>query len=223
MEKKDITGILTSSLSAYKMMMVKYTKDTGGGDGDSVACAVWQNRDEIGTVTYAPRAKLNVYLTIVHIWDKQYSFPLVVAKGDVPEGMGVDDICYDATDGASSLATAGDSRHLSPPPRHHSKDGGRAIADALSASSRMRSNDMRAMSDVADKMIAAVTKMSSNPNESFDSMSNTEKQIQLQKAIEHTSSQIQNFEGQLKDLSTEKRKIPRMAKSSTKKNRREKL
>jgi len=102
--KKDTQAILTTTLAAYTKSMVNYTKHTGGGEYAT---------DALGSIVYFLFSRQNVHLSVVHIWDKQFSFPLADVTDELPQ-MEVDDVApSDATDsvslptlGAAGLSTA---------------------------------------------------------------------------------------------------------------------
>jgi len=88
--KEELVPIISTSLFSYNAMMRLYTSGTGGGDGDPVVYSVWQNRGALTAVTYSS-SRAKIYLSIIHIWDKNKSWPLTSPKGSVPDRVGVDD------------------------------------------------------------------------------------------------------------------------------------
>ncbi len=56
--------------------MKKYTLGTGGGPGVPKNFATWETRDESYASLYMQQ-DANLYLVVVHIWDKLYDFPFV--------------------------------------------------------------------------------------------------------------------------------------------------
>ena len=83
--------VLGSTISAYNTVMSDYTKNTGGGDGDDAAITIWQEREETDILNYDRKLKNNVYLTIVHMYNKMYDYPLVVVKDSIPTEFQIDD------------------------------------------------------------------------------------------------------------------------------------
>jgi len=71
--------------------MGDYTKNTGGGSGDAAAIVTWQEQEETDILNFNRRVKNSVYLTVVHMYDKSFAFPLVVTKEDIPVDFQIDD------------------------------------------------------------------------------------------------------------------------------------
>lgn len=83
--------IVCTTLSTYNTVMIDYTKNTGGGDGEDAAITIWQEREDADILNYHWKLKNNVYLTVVHMYNKMYDFPLVVVKDSVPAEIQIDD------------------------------------------------------------------------------------------------------------------------------------
>jgi hypothetical protein len=49
--------MITKVLTAYAKVMNNYTKGTGGGDGDPVAYALWDQREPLDVVGYAMKQR----------------------------------------------------------------------------------------------------------------------------------------------------------------------
>ena len=119
---KDIMNIIKMVIKEYNEMMVKYTKGTGGGPGAEEHFATWEERNEYHCASYTSQP-VNMYLSVVHIWDKLYDFPLhkMTAKGTLPvesaidefynpDGSGIEDgMMKPANHGKSSSVRAEDS------------------------------------------------------------------------------------------------------------------
>ena len=112
----DIKVIVGTTISAYNTVMVDYTKNTGGGDGDDAAIAIWEEREEVDIVNYDRKIKNAVYLTVVHMYNKLYAFPLVVIKESIPTEFQIDDANTDNHSGLSS------GRRPSPPTDNGTQD-----------------------------------------------------------------------------------------------------
>jgi hypothetical protein len=69
--------------------MDKYTMGTGGGPGDDANFAAWQQRDECNVVRYTNQPS-NIYLSVVHSWDKAFGFPFVSVKDPLPTECAID-------------------------------------------------------------------------------------------------------------------------------------
>ncbi len=52
---------------------------------------VWEEREDAEFATYVGNQNRCMYLTIVHMWDKQHGFPLVVTKEEIPTDIAIDD------------------------------------------------------------------------------------------------------------------------------------
>jgi len=86
---KDTTAIFTKIDKEYHLTMDKYTMGTGGGPGDDANFAAWQQRDECNVVRYSNQLS-NIYLSVVHSWDKQFGFPFVSVKDVLPTECAID-------------------------------------------------------------------------------------------------------------------------------------
>ena len=69
--------------------MDKYTVGTGGGPGADENYIAWQRCDEFHVVKYTNQPS-NIYLTIVHTWDKQFGLPFVSLKDPLPVDCAID-------------------------------------------------------------------------------------------------------------------------------------
>ena len=116
--KEDVLSMFKTTLKEYGEVMVEYTKGTGGGEGRPAAFAVWQDREPEDIVSYISSNsqatfKKKVYLTPVHMYDKQFSWILTPGKGEIPDGVGLDDDDNHAASASASVASsAGTTRHM---------------------------------------------------------------------------------------------------------------
>jgi hypothetical protein len=185
--KKESNAMVASVLVQYRKMMALYTKGTGGGDGDPVAYSVWQERDPLTAVTYsAKHSKGKIYLSVVHIMDKQFGFPLTIVKGSIPEDLVVDDAVAKST--PTSM-----SNKVKVSKEHH------GLISAMRTASEKSTRDMDA---IASDMKTVFASLDNNTD-----LTQTERQIQLQNAIESTNSQLVLFERQKNELKAVKRSI----------------
>jgi len=106
----SVRQIVGSTVSAYNTVMSNYTKNTGGGSGDDADFVTWQERDETDIADDDWNVKTSVYLTVVHMFNKSYDFPLVVTQEDIPAAFQIDD---NINRNLSSLSTKGQSSSLS--------------------------------------------------------------------------------------------------------------
>ena len=103
--------IVASTVYAYNAVMSNYTKNTGGGDGDDTAIVLRKERDEVEIVNYYYKIRNSVYLTVVHIYNKLYHFPLVVVvKYIIPTEFQIDDSMTELISSMSSRQKPNDSR-----------------------------------------------------------------------------------------------------------------
>ena len=92
---KDVTAIFAKMDTEYRKAMDKYTMGTGGGSGSDENFAAWQERDPTNVVTYSSGSQPSlIYLSVVHMWDKQYSFPYVSVKDTMPADCAIDDVNF---------------------------------------------------------------------------------------------------------------------------------
>ncbi len=70
--------------------MKKYTMWTGGGPGAPENFATWETWDESYILLYMQQ-DANLYLAVVHIWDKLYGFPFVPRRDSMPDDCMIDD------------------------------------------------------------------------------------------------------------------------------------
>lgn len=57
--------------------MEKYTTGTGGGSGMPEYCIIGQERDEKMTTGSISPIAVDLYLTVVHMWDRMHDYPFV--------------------------------------------------------------------------------------------------------------------------------------------------
>ncbi|KAL7544550.1 hypothetical protein ACHAWF_007927 [Thalassiosira exigua] len=186
---KDTNAILETSLSNYAAMMVKYTWGTGGGDGHPVVTPVWDERPALQAVTYiGKKARGTLYLAVFHIWDKEYNFPLTIVKGRVPPGAAIDD-----------EANAAVGKTVTPTPPSSGKKmlatGEQVLIAAINSSAAAREKASTEISSAASALKSFIEGSSAAPE-----MSQTDKQVQLQDAIDHTNRQLEIFTSQKEKL-----------------------
>ena len=81
----------------YHATMDKYTMGTDGRPGDDANFAAWQQWDECHAVCYTTQLS-NIYLSLVHTWDKQFGYPFVSLKDPLPNECAIDSI-FDISSG----------------------------------------------------------------------------------------------------------------------------
>ena len=65
-------------------------KGTGGGLGADKNFAAWEQCDECCVVNYTNQPS-NIYLSVIHMWDKDYCFPFVSVKDPLPLDCSIND------------------------------------------------------------------------------------------------------------------------------------
>jgi hypothetical protein len=88
--QKDVSGIFGKVVLEYQECMKKHTMGTGGGPGVPKKFATWETRDESYVLLYMQQ-DANLYLAVVHTWDKLYDFPFVPRKDPMPDNSMIDD------------------------------------------------------------------------------------------------------------------------------------
>eukprot|EP00984_Skeletonema_dohrnii_P026502 scaffold15868_cov67-Skeletonema_dohrnii-CCMP3373.AAC.2 len=231
--EKEVQTILGKGLIDYNKMMFFYKMNTGGGDGNPIVVAVWQDREPLDIVGYATRNnKEGVHLTIIHLWDKQYDFPLTIVKETGAPGGGVDDDDDDyidlftndhhgnATDDddGSSVATPTKVNSNKKTPkqsttkkrsRSSSNKSSRGERDQLSAIARAQKQDRKEHLEQLSKVMKDV--FQANGNNEGDKI---DLQAKLQETIATTEAQLEKAEKDLKRLKRKRREAKEMAGNS---------
>ena len=86
----EVEVIFKTLTLEYNKAMKLYTMGTGGGPGAPENFNVWQERDPATVVSYIQQSSF-IYLSLVHIWDKKYSFPFVDVKDSLPTNAAIGD------------------------------------------------------------------------------------------------------------------------------------
>jgi hypothetical protein len=99
-----------------------YTMGTGGGPGAPENFNVWQERDPTTVVNYI-QWNTFIYLSLVHIWDKMYSFPFVNVKDKLPVSAAIGDGWTSFESARDSDADFGDEDEYQSPEQvnHHQR------------------------------------------------------------------------------------------------------
>lgn len=202
--KEESIALLGSGLAKYAAMMVKYTWGTGGGDGHPVVSAVWTERHELQSVTYlGKKARQSVFLSVVHIWDKSYNFPLTVVKGRVPEDSAIDDSPTNNQTGQQVTPSSSTGRRPT--------NGEQAVIDAIATSTASRA-EVRSEISSATLALKSFIENAKGAEES-----ETDQRIKLADAIDHTNGQIENFTSQKRALEEQRKAIAADDKRAAKK------
>jgi hypothetical protein len=87
----DMKSLIGTTLVDYNKIMNDYQKNTGGGDGNEALFVSWEMREEITFLNYDLKVKDNVYLTIIHMRDKQFNFPITIITEPIDPEFQIDD------------------------------------------------------------------------------------------------------------------------------------
>jgi len=98
--QKEVNGIFAKVVLEYQECMKRYTMGTGGGPGAPKNFLTWETRDESYVALYTQQAS-GSYLAVVHIWDKNYGFPLVSRRDPMPDHCMIDDTIDGANEDSS--------------------------------------------------------------------------------------------------------------------------
>jgi hypothetical protein len=89
--QKGVNGTFGKVVLEYQECMKRYTLGTGGSPGAPENFSTWQTQGE-GYMSQNTQQACNIYLVVVHIWDKQFEFPFVPKKDPMPDNCMIDDI-----------------------------------------------------------------------------------------------------------------------------------
>lgn len=88
--ESEVKAIFDKMLTEYQSVMHFYTKGTGGGPGAPEHYADWWHRPAECVVGYIQQP-CNFYLTVVHMWDKQFRWKLTCEQDPMPRECVIDD------------------------------------------------------------------------------------------------------------------------------------
>ena len=91
--EKEVTSIFTRLEKEYCNAMDKWTCGTGGGSGAAENFVGWDEADETGVVMYTGQGGQPslVYLSCVHMWDREFGYPFVSVRDPLPTDCAIDD------------------------------------------------------------------------------------------------------------------------------------
>jgi len=175
----DMKTLIGTTLVEYNKIMNDYQKNTGGGDGDEALFVSWEMRGEITFLNYDLKVKDNVYLTIIHMRDKQFNFPITIITDPIDPEFQIDD---DSIRGDGIVKTPSSGRTTP----------SRIMYDIEAVSfNRERRALLSTLQDVVNGM---------NESNNFNNKSTGESQQTLVHAINETTSTIEKCEKQHIDL-----------------------
>ncbi len=76
---------------SYNCVMERYTMGTGGGSGMPENYLIWQERDETMITGCISQITADLYLTVVHIWDRMHDYPFVAIREQIPQEARISD------------------------------------------------------------------------------------------------------------------------------------
>jgi hypothetical protein len=225
-------------VAEYQAMMDFYTKGTGGGPGAPENYADWQHRPADCVVGYIQQP-CNFYLSVVHIWDKQFNWLLTDEKDPLPQNCVIDDSTTTIDFNSNQNDREGDddfsiSRVLSPTPgqatnrRSLSSTSSTRRSLASTSSTRGRSapkerravaalesyNNSRDSSKSAESEIITIMRRMEGAIAGEGTDDTASKTRALVEDVNQTRALIRLSEGDLKRLKKKKRKLS----SDTEKN-----
>jgi hypothetical protein len=86
----EVANIFKKMRTEYQKAMDKFTMGTGGGTGAPEGFSVWEERHAGYVVNYDVQP-CNIYLSLVYMWDKEYSFCFVDKKDPLPPDCAIGD------------------------------------------------------------------------------------------------------------------------------------
>lgn len=78
-------AIFVKVKTEYQKMMDMYTQGTGGGSGDDAEFTTWMDRDDTCVVTYLGGQNSLMYLSVVKMWDRMFSYVFADIKDALPD------------------------------------------------------------------------------------------------------------------------------------------
>ena len=224
---EDVMRIFEKMVAEYQAMMDFYTKGTGGGAGASEHYADWMHRPAECVVGYIHQP-CNFYLSVVHIWDKQYNWLLTDEKDPLPQNCAIDDSTITIDFDNNQNDKEGDdefsiSRFLSPTPgratnrRSFSSSttkGRSAPKERRAVAALEKSNDSWDSSKSAESEIITIMRRMEGAIAGEGTDDTASKTRALVEDVNRTRTLIRLSEGDLKRLKKKKRKLS----SNTEKN-----
>eukprot|EP00985_Skeletonema_marinoi_P008476 scaffold3852_cov106-Skeletonema_marinoi.AAC.4 len=201
--ESEVHKIFSVAVLEYNTIMKGYTKNTGGGDGNELAVVTWEDREDLDiSGSTAKNGTADVHLTIVHLWDKAYEFPLTVTKGNVPDHLCVDDYVEFDTDSGYDLSTPGSKKQMS--------QASKANKDLLAQLAKTNSANRKSREEMGKNFLAGLKEVLGPSGEGSGSTgedSKLDRQLKLQDAIAASNSQLKVHKKELKELKKRRRDI----------------
>ncbi len=114
----------------YNKAMELYTMGTGGGPGAPENFNVWQEHDPTTVVSYIQQSTF-IYLSLIHIWDKMYSFPFVNVKDKLPASAEISDGWTNFESACDGDADSGDKDEYRTPTSATSRTSRSSVKQSL--------------------------------------------------------------------------------------------
>ncbi len=199
---KTMFGMVRKS---YNRVMERYTMGTGGGPGMPENYVIWQERDETTFTGYISQVTADLYLTIVHMWDRMYDYPFVTTREQIPQEARIDDReSEQLSDGnVSSTGSKSDSTQK----KNLFKEDIRAISTAIEHFQRQR--------EIANKKVIneIVSSFSmTNGQDKTDEMFDSDQRQKLVEKIHSTNNTINVFKKEVEELKKKRKKALKMSK-----------
>ena len=194
-QEKDLISLFRHVLSLYNQCMHFYTMGTGGGPGYPENFNNWQARDSEWVAMYLNDQKCNLFLTVIHMWDKQHKFPMVKIVGSVPPESQIDD-CIDGSGGGEE----DNFRIHKPSTPYSSARKNREISDALSTMASQR----QSVAANSAEMTASIQRLEKMVTTSSTTGSGTTRVVVDDLNV--TEDSIERFEGKIKKLKRKRKK-----------------
>ena len=226
----DMRKIFAKVLTEYNALMEKYTMGTGGGSGAPENYGDWWVRPAETVVGYI-RQPAKFYLTILFMWDKQYSWIFTTEKDTLPQSCMIDDSdptvnfndTVDGTDGDDG-GTDGDDHNFQLR-RLHSPSvavrdtptvrGGHRGQSAPSSKRQHRmaqaletlNSGRQSMNATTTEVLGIMRRMEAANSTNTSSQSQDRQAHQLVQDIKESSSMVKEFQSDLAALRKRKRSL----------------
>lgn len=196
--EKDVISLFRHVLSLYNQCMQFYTMGTGGGPGYPENFNNWQVRDSEWVAMYLNDQKCNLFLTVIHMWDKQHQFPMVKIVCSVPPESQIDD----CIDGDVSFGQGEDGFCIRQPSTPYSS--ARKNREISATLSTMASQRQSVAADSAE-MIASMQRLEKVVTTSSSSTGTVTTRVVVDD-LNVTEDSIERFEAKIKKLRRKRKK-----------------
>ena len=209
--EKEVIALFRYVMTLYNKCMTFYTMGTGGGAGHPENYTNWQERESEWVAAYLNEQDVNLFLAPIHMWDKEYSFPLVKVVGSVPSESQIDDDIFDACD--ADDAGGDDEFHIHYDPTTPARESagipnrsssGRKQSE-ISAAIRSMQSQRQVVATNSAEMTASMQNLVKIVSTS-SSATGTGAATDIVKEINDTENTIVRFKAKLKSLKKKRKK-----------------